>query len=286
MRMSVAGRWLAMSSLVLLAACSGGGGGGGSSSTPSLGFDPSSVTTNVQYQNSATLSVVASIRNAAAINSTVYVAVQDDQQVLVGDVQISEIDSSHFSATLHTSPSLGLGHHKGSLQVVLCKDSQCAGRWTPSPAVLPYDINVTPAPLSASVASVTSATVHQGGNADAPILIDVQGMGLNWSASTPATWLQVDTTPHADSARLTVLYAASAMAIGDYSDVITIKATDGQAVTVPVTLKVIATSFALNDGVPSFAAVNGAPIAAQAMRSAKYWIVIGSSASVAAGMPI
>ena len=149
MRMSVAGRWLAMSSLVLLAAC-GGGGGGGSSSTSSLGFDPSSVTTNVQYQNSATLSVVASIRNAAAINSTVYVAVQDDQQVLVGDVQISEIDSSHFSATLHTSPSLGLGHHKGSLQVVLCKDSQCAGRWTPSPAVLPYDINVTPAPLSAS----------------------------------------------------------------------------------------------------------------------------------------
>lgn len=262
MRMSAAGRWLAMSCLVLLAACGGGGGGGGSSS-PSLTFDSGSATVNVQYQDSATVTVVATIQHADAITSTVYVDIEDSQRVLTGDVQISEIDATRFSATLHTSPSLGLGHHTGALQVYLCKDVQCAGRWTPSGTALNYDIDVTPAPLSASVASVTSATVHQGGNADAPILIDVQGTGVNWSASTQATWLQVDTTPHSDSSRLTVQYAASAMPVGDYADVVTIKSDDGQTVTVPVALKVIATSFTMDNGVPSFSAVNGAPIAAQ-----------------------
>ena len=264
MRQSVAGRWLAMSCLVLLSACGGGGGGGGSSA-PSLTFDPSSVSLNVQYQASATVSVVATLQHSEAITSSVWVEVEDSQQALVGGVDIAEIDSTRFSATLHTSPSLALGHHAGTLHVYLCKDQGCAARWSPSPASLPYDFNVTPAPLTAAPASVTSATVHQGGNPSAPVLIDVQGMGLNWSASTQASWLQVDSTAYSDSRRLAVQYAASSMAVGDYADVVTIRSDDGQTVTIPVTLKVIPTSFTLDSGVPSFTAVNGAPIDARTL---------------------
>lgn len=265
MRAIAASRWLVLVCGLVLSACGGGGGGGGGggSSAPSLSFSPGSVALNVQYQAVGTASIQATVQHAESITGTVWVEVEDSQGVLTGGLDIAEIDPTHFSATLHSSPSLALGHHVGTLRIFLCKDANCANAWSASPSVLPYDINVTPAPLTATAASVTAVTVHQGTASTSPLLIDVQGTGLHWSASSTAAWLQVDATKRNDSGRLTISYAATALAVGDYADAVTVHSDDGQSVVIPVTLKVIPTAFTLVNGVPSFTAVNGAPIAAQ-----------------------
>lgn len=264
----VASRWLAAVCCLLLVACGGGGGGGAgagasSSSAASLTFDPQTVSINVESQKVATVSVRAAVLHSETITGEVWVDVEDSERVLTGGVDIAAIDTTTFSATFHTSPSLGLGHHTGSFKVYLCKDTNCAAKWAASPSVLAYDIDVTPAPLSATAASVTSATIHQGGSVSDPILVDVQGVGLHWSASSTAAWLQVDTTAHADNARVTAQYSGAALPVGNYADAITIRSDDGQTTAIPVHLQVIATSFTMLDGVPTFSAINGAPIAPQ-----------------------
>lgn len=264
MRVSVAGRWLAVSSLVLLAACGGGGGGSGGGSNASLVFSPVTVTTSVQQGEMGTLSETVTVSNPSAVTGDVWVVITDPQQVLTNSVNISRIDTAHFSATLYSSPSLAIGHHSGSFQVHLCKDQACSQEWVDA-STLPYDIDVEAAPLHATPTTATDSTVAWKATDHDVVQIAITG-GSQWSATSGASWL-VAGAPGAGSADGTVslTFATEQLSEGDYSTSVTVSSGDGQSAVVPVTLHVIAPQFVIDaGGSPSFTAVNGAPIAPQA----------------------
>ena len=60
-------------------------------------------------------------------------------------------------------------------------------------------------------------------------------------------------------------FQTPAMAEGVYSGAVAVASTDGQKFSLPFTLEVLPTQFALNSGIPSFMAVNGAPIDPQTL---------------------
>ncbi len=260
MRQSVAGRWLAMSCLVLLAACGGGGGG---SSSASLSFSPSKVTGNVQQGEVGTLMTSATVQNADKITDQAWVDVEDGQHVLVG-VDVSSIDTSHFSVTLHTSPGLSVGHHAGTFTIHVCKDQQCSQEWMGTTA-LAYDIDVEPAPLAAVPTTTTESTVTWQGTDGDVVGISVSG-GTQFTATTGAPWL-VSTGPSSGPSPAVIGFAFSVaqLAQGDYTTNITVTdSPSGQKVDIPVTLHVIPPAFVIDaGGSPVFTAINGAPIAPQ-----------------------
>jgi hypothetical protein len=249
-----------MSCLVLLAACGGGGGG---SSSASLSFSPSKVTGNVQQGEVGTLMTSATVQNADKITDQAWVDVEDGQHVLVG-IDISSIDTSHFSVTLHTSPGLSLGHHAGTFTVHVCKDQQCSQEWMGTTA-LAYDIDVEPAPLAAVPTTTTASTVTWKGVDSDVVGISVTG-GTQFTATTGAPWL-VSTGPSSGPSPAFIGFAFSVaqLAQGDYTTNITVTdSPSGQKVDIPVTLHVIPPAFVIDaGGSPVFTAINGAPIAAQ-----------------------
>jgi len=263
MRMSVAGRWLAMSSLVLLSAC-GGGGGDSAPPSPSLSFSPSSYSENVQSGDVGTGSVTAVVGNPGAISGTLYVQVAGADQVFSTDWSLTEIDDTHYGVTLHSLPSLAMGHHTGQLTVTLCKDAACKSPYRGASAVLPFDVDVEPAPLHAVPLGVAQSTVHWGGSDADAVPVQVTGNGLKWTATTGASWLAIDTPAGTGAATVNVRYVSTAaFDVGSYSDTVTIASSDGQSVKIPFDLRVVPAAFELVGGTTTFTAINGEPIAAK-----------------------
>ena len=260
MRVSVAGRWLVMSCLVLLASCGGGGGGGGSSAP--LSFSPATAGDSVQQSETGTLTETVTVANPGAVTGPAYVTVVDTQSVLVGTDAVSAIDAGHFAVSVYTSASLSVGHHRGSFQIRVCKDEACTQDWMP-PSTLPYDIDVEAAPLRAVPSTSTDSTTAWKASDHDVIQISVTG-GTQWTASSGASWLVVAApTGGTSPGTVSASFATEQLAVGDYSTVVTVSS-DAQSVQVPVTLHVIPPQFAIDaGGSPAFSAINGAPIAPQ-----------------------
>ena len=246
-------------------ACGGGGGGGGGGSGAALSFAPASLTTNVVTGASATLTVRATAADPSIFKGPVYVYVVDSAQVLLPGVELTAVDASTVAATLHTSPALKPGRYRGDFQVQLCRDSGCASQFPGSPIPLPYDLNVTEAPLQAVANAATSVTVHHGGALDTQVTVSVSGPSTSWKATTATSWLQVTGGNGNGEGMFTVGFQTPAMAEGVYSGAVAVASTDGQKFSLPFTLEVLPTQFALNSGIPSFMAVNGAPIDPQTL---------------------
>lgn len=263
MRSVGAALWASFLTLAL-AAC-GGGGGGDSGGSAVLSFTPGTVSANVAFGTSATITVRASTANPSLFSGALYVFVVDSAQVLLPNIELAQVDSRTVSATLHTSPALASGRHQGTFQIQLCNDPTCASQIAGSPVPLPYDLTVAAAPLQAVAASSTAATVHHGGALTNPVAVSVSGPALGWTATTSADWLQITGGSGTGPGSFSVAYVTPTLAEGDYASVVTVRASDGQAVSLPFTLKVMPTGFAVDAGGPSFTAVNGAPIAAQTL---------------------
>jgi hypothetical protein len=259
-----AGRLLAALSFACLTACGGGGGGagGGPAAPQTLSFTPNPVALNVKAENIGVATVWVTMGQPDLIQSDKWVLVEDSDNVLL-DYDIVPIDSTHFSINVQTPASLSLGHHRGQFTVHMCRDAACGTEWAGGPWLLPYDVDVEPEPLAASPLNSTSLTVHMGETSSQMVQIAVHGNGLQWSATTTSDWLQVDGASHSGEATIDAQFAPQAMPVGDYTDQVTIHTTDGQSYVVPVMLHVIAQEFSVVGGVPTFTAVNGAPIAAQ-----------------------
>lgn len=265
--------------LVSLAGCGGGGGGGNNSdstagssfSSPSsaLVFSPSKVSVNYAAGTSATATVRTTVTDPGifAGASAVYVYVVDSNKVLSGAAETSRIDGSTFSTTLHTSATLAAGHYQGSFQIQLCKDASCAAQFSGSPVALPYDFTVTAsvAPLNAGATSSTQASMHLGAAAPNDVTVSVTGANLDWSAYTDASWLQISGGAGVGNGSFRVSYAPAGLAAGTYNDHVTVRSKDGQTSQIAFSLTVLPVQFSLTSGVPSFSAVNGAPIAAQTL---------------------
>jgi hypothetical protein len=251
-----------------LTACGGGGGGGGGDggggNTSAVSFNPSTLTGNVQVGHSTSLTVRATARDPSQFSGSLYVFVVDPNHIITSTVSLAAVDSTTMSATVYTSPSLSTGHYQGSWQVQLCKDANCASQIPGSPVALPYDITVANAPLKAAAATTTTLTSHQGGNLAGSVDIGIGGGGPTWTATADVAWLQLSATSGSGNS-VTVSYATQALALGNYTGNVLVTSSDGQKASVPFSLTVLAPGFLISSGVPSFAAVNGAPIPAQTL---------------------
>lgn len=159
----------------LAAACGGGGGGG---SGLSLSLSPSSVSATYYANNSASITVGAHVQGT--VNGTVYVIIVDSAQVLQGTPTITQLGPSSYSAVLNTVSTLAVGDHRGSLQVLLCGDQQCATRY--ASADLGYDLNVLPYPLPA-LSGISPSGVIAGSAAPALTL-----NGSNFTQQSVVLW--------------------------------------------------------------------------------------------------
>lgn len=256
--------FLALILSLMLSGC--GGGGGGDDSTSALSFNPNPLAANVQVGTSATLVVQATLLHPSQINGDVYVYIEDSRSVLAaGSVDFTYISSTVFNATLHTSGTLPLGHQTGTLNVHLCKDTNCNQEYPGSPCSLPYDFNITPLPLIVTPNTSTAATIAQGGQYTGTVNVAVSGPSDAWTATSAAPWLSITNESGAGAGQFTVSYVSQNLAIGNYSANITVQSVDGQHVDVPFSIQVLPVQFSITSGIPSFAAINGADIAAQSV---------------------
>lgn len=263
---SIAARLWALAVLATLAACGGGGGGGDSARPALLTFAPTTVTANVQEGASATITVRGTGSEALLqSNSALYVFVVDPSRVLLPDVQLSNVDDRTLAATLHTSPGLAVGRYRGSFQVRVCRDPNCTSEFAGSPVPLPYDITISAAPLVAVTTTSTQATVNRGATMAQTFTAQVSGPSLAWTATASAPWVSVSPASGTGPGSFTIRYLTADLAEGTYSGTVTVRSSDGQTATIPTGLQVLPAAFVINGGLPSFAAVNGAPIPAQTL---------------------
>ncbi|HEY8099247.1 MAG TPA: hypothetical protein VIF82_00690 [Burkholderiaceae bacterium] len=253
---------LILSSLI---SCGGGGGGsdGGGQST-ALSFNPNPLNANVTVGTSGTVVVQATLLNPSQVTGSVYVYIEDSHSVLTS-VDLSSISSTVFAATLHTSGTLPLGHQTGNFRVHLCKDGFCAAEYPGSPSILPYDLNITPLPLSGTPNISTAATIGQGGQYTGTVTVAVSGPSVAWTASTTAPWLSITGASGTGAGQFTVGYITQNLAVGTYTANVTVHSADNQQVDIPFSVQVIPVQFVMTSGIPSFAAINGAPIASQSV---------------------
>ncbi|MEY4765412.1 MAG: hypothetical protein RI907_2085 [Pseudomonadota bacterium] len=255
-----------LSLALLLSACGGGGGDSSAESRPSgtgavVSFSPSPVKANVAFGTSATVNVLATVLDPSAFTQRVYVVIEDTAQVLSPAVEISETPERNIVATLHTLPTLGAGRHQGTLQVHLCLNLQCSSEVRSSPLPLPYDIEVAEGALTAQPSTTGAVSIHEGELSLANLLsVAVSGPSGNWLATTQDSWLSLTRAAGTSSGSFDVGIDARGLTEGRYQGAIKVSADNGQTIDVPVSLSVLPKAFALLSGVPTFSAINGAPI--------------------------
>lgn len=249
------------------------------SSTPApvadgaLTFTPSTVQAAFTAGTSSTLTVAATVRKPAdfAGASAVYTYVVDTAGVILPDAQIFKLSDLEYSAVLKTSPSLAAGNYQGSFEIKLCRDSACASQFPGSPSLLPYNFAVAkPAPLafsaSASAAAPLDVSLHQGTTASGHAGISVAADGLTWSARSDAAWLKVGGGNVTGSATVDAAFDAANLAQGKYTATVTVTAADGRVVLLPASLTILPNVFVADKSGLAFSAINGAPIASQAVQ--------------------
>lgn len=262
----------------LLSACGGGGGGGSSGGGgvtpppvvgPALSFSPATATASVQAGVSATINVSASVNRPAdfANASSVFALVLDSTGVLLPGVQLVRDSDTQYHVALQTAPTLAAGSYQGNFTVKLCPDSACASQFPGSPMNLPYAITVTPAgtaAFSASTALPMTYSVHLGA-APTPVAITVKAGARSWTASSDANWISLTPASGSGDASLTASFNTGALTAGTYNATVTLTASDGQSAALPVSLTVLPVSFQFDNNAVTFTAINGAPIATQAV---------------------
>lgn len=153
-------RWKWMGLLALASVLQACGGGGGSDSEPAyrLSFTPGTLTASYAQGSSLPLAVTATLDRTVA--QTVNVFVVDTAGVIEPTLQLIALSSTSYQAVLNTKASLGVGQHRGSLQVRLCFDAvaACNSPLPGSPFSLPYDFTVSE-PVIPPAATVSPAQV-------------------------------------------------------------------------------------------------------------------------------
>lgn len=131
----------------LMAAC----GGGGSDPATRLSFDTDRVVVSAFSGQMADTnafedsSVVINVTAADPPGGTTYVAVQDGGSGFGGrPIEVFQLSSTTFQATLYPQVGLAPGVYQGQLTVLLCKDIGCSKRYPVENASLPYEVTITP----------------------------------------------------------------------------------------------------------------------------------------------
>ncbi|XYJ11685.1 BACON domain-containing protein [Telluria sp. B2] len=282
----------------LLGACGGGGGGGSSPPTPigtapptganppatgTPGTPPPSSTpqvltfsapiagATVEAGRSAAISADAVVTTPAdfATASAVYAYIIDTNGVILPQVQITQTGTYSYRAVMQTVPSLAAGKYSGNFAVKVCRDANCAQQFPGSPMQLPYEITVTAPVLPVVTALPVSnldLTINTGKAAPDPLSVRVSAAGRTWTATTEAKWITLLDASGSGDGAFRVKYDVSALALGMQTSNIVVKASDGQSVVLPVKAQLLPVAFSVDRNQITFTAINGAPIAAEAVK--------------------
>ncbi|MEO7496194.1 MAG: BACON domain-containing carbohydrate-binding protein [Massilia sp.] len=260
---------------LLLGACGGGGGGGsgGSSgggpgaSSPALTLSPSPLVQTITAGTSKMMTVNASVTRPSdfAGIATLYTLIVDEAKVLSPNPGLAQ-DGNQFVATLFSSPSLEPGSYKGIFQIHLCRDARCTSEVPGSPVSLPYDFTVAGVPITVLASAPLTASVRLGAASTFQTTVEVGAAGRNWTATSNAAWLKLSSASGAGNGSFGASIDVSGLAVGSYSALVDVKASDGQSASVPATLTILPTAFQIQGSNLTFNAVNGATIPAQALQ--------------------
>jgi len=261
-----------LASPFLLSACGGGGGGGSAAAGaapagPAVTFTPAKVSASFPTGTAASLTATATINRPSDFDgaSAVYATIVDDTGVILPAAQITQTGSTQYSARLTTVSNLTPGTHTGSFSLRLCRDAACTSQFPGSPTALPYELTVTAPQLSAVPSLPLAATVPMGAVATTVSTVSLGAQGRNWTVSSDAAWLKPGVAAGADNALIKVTIDPTGIAAGNYSATLTFKSSDGSSASVPASLTVVPAAFVINGSSLTFSAVNGAPIASQAL---------------------
>jgi len=274
----------------LLGACGGGGGGSNSSpatpvgtnppvtgtptpspSPPVLTFSAPKAGATVEAGRSAAISADATVTTPAdfATASTVYTYIVDSDGVILPQVQIAQTGTYSYRAVMQTVPTLAAGKYSGNFAVKVCRDVNCAQQFPGSPMQLPYEITVTAAALplvTAVPVSNLDLTINTGKAGPDPLSVRVSAPGRTWTAKTNAAWMTLLDASGTGDGAFRVKYEVAALALGTQTENIVVTASDGQSVVLPVKAQLLPVPFSVDRNQIVFSAVNGAPIAAEAVK--------------------
>lgn len=236
---------------------------------PALSFAPATASAAVQAGLSQTLTLAATVNTPADFSgaSTVYASIVDSRGVILPDAQVVSTGAASYSVVLHTAPTLAAGNYSGSFSVRLCRDAACATHFPGSPMLLPYVFSVSALPVFSAVPARSLAnSVHLGAAAPASTIVNVKAADRIWRASTAAPWLALSGASGSGDGAFVASVDVTGLAVGSYPASITVSASDGQVSTLPVTLTILPNVFTVDKTGLAFNAINGAPIATQAIR--------------------
>jgi sugar lactone lactonase YvrE len=278
---------------LLLTACGGGGGGGGATATPpvssapptatptpsnpapptqpasapTLRFTPATVRANWEAGASMSVSASADVNKPSDFDGpNVYAYLVDDTGVILPTIKVTQNTALQYTFVLQTSPSLAAGQYTGNFKVSVCRDAGCAQHYPGSPMQLPYAFQV--APVKQAFNAITTAPLAvsaYGGAKVAPVAVTVNGEGRTWTVATDVAWAKPDRASGSDNGSVVVGYDTTGLAPGTYHGTLSLKASDGQVASLPLSLQVLALAFHVDQSQISFNAINGAPMNAQAI---------------------
>jgi len=215
----------------------------------------------------ATLTVTATALRAQEITGDVYPQIVDSAGVILPNPSVLATSPTEYTVVLQTAPSLAAGHYQGTFVVRLCRDQACTGQYPGSPVDLPYDLVVvptTPAVLAAVAETSLDSTMHLG-TAARRLNVSVGAGQMTWSVATNVGWARPLTASGKGSGSFAIEIDPTGLAEGLYRGEVKVSAADGQQVVLPLSLNLIPSAFAVADNGFAFQAVNGAPIASQAI---------------------
>ena len=236
-----------------------------------LTFSAPAASATVEAGRSASISADAVVTTPAdfATAGAVYAYIVDTDGVILPQVQLTQTGTYAWRAVMQTVPTLAAGKYSGNFAVKVCRDTACAQQFPGSPMQLPYEITVTAAALPVVTAAPVSnldLTINTGKAAPDPLSVRVNAAGRTWTAATDAKWLTLlDASGNGDGA-FRVKYEVAALALGTQTANIVVTASDGQSVTLPVKAQLLPVAFSVDRNQITFTAVNGAPVAAEAVK--------------------
>lgn len=162
---------------------------------------------------------------------------------------------SHDATWLGHTPNTSAG--AGTVTISVTTGTMTAGTYSGQVTVWPAGANSVTVPVTFTVstapvppaigASPTSLsfTATEGGAAPATQTLNISNTGggtLSWSASDNATWLMLSPASGTGNGVVTASVVTGTTTVGTYNGSITLNATGGSSVTVPVTFTVVATA--------------------------------------------
>ncbi len=258
--------------------------------TQLLSMAPTTLSANVAVGASASITIRISVSNGTLPDGIVFGAVRNGGAFFSPTVELAVIDSTNISVTLHTQPHPSKGRFKGQIDLYLCDDAACLSPLAGAPLVAPFDITVDDASLQAYPIYSTAISVHKGEVLNKQLSVSVTGIGpfVNWTANSPQSWLTVQGGTGIGPGLFNLGFKTENLAEGLQSANVVVRAANGQTVNVPLQVQVLPVSFTSIGGMPSFSAVNGAPVKSQllsftlnnklsvpwSVRSTKSWLQV------------